>query len=646
MQIYEITGFRTGVQESGVNFLSPADSYQYVQNGFIYRQILQSRLGFNQFANRLGNATIAVPAPHADATRVMGIFENILPTGDHELLVITKKYLYKYNTGNGEFDQIPFNARILGLVPNFNFAIVSNEDYISGTTYLTKTNAQRFVFTGKSIAIAPGGGTASAIYFYNGTDIGDFFSVVDNPDVQEPSVSLGNVVRARYVIWFGERLNFFRPQTTVAQFDQGILYSGIRDLAGNGDKFNVPGAGLLSCDTFEQINGAVVMGDVVAMNLQRSNWILEKTRDVFNPYFVRKIPSVIGTDAPYSSVFWGYEVKSIGKTGFISTDGRTSLRFDDKLPYFTRDSVNNEEFELTYGGFDRWNNQFLFSYRKDNSNLADVTQDSVVTYNYEEESWAINNMRFSVFGQAQAGINLTWNDIDENHQKSWLRMDTTDDVWDKIGVTAETQKTLAGDNRGFVYQLDTQFNDYYSTVTNITNANPCVITVSESSYDIGDEIVLYGVEGMTQINGRSLVVTARTDTLITINLDTSDLSKYSAYTGNGSLTKFINFFVQTNPFNPFREEGRKVYVSHVELLLDKFSGEVNMDVLQDEMTAPFIGAILEPDDTSRLPRQWITMSVNQEANFLTFVIYNKSITSQTLIYSMRIHCERGGLTTA
>ncbi len=68
MDVYEITGYATGVSEAGVNYLQPSDSFQKIVNGFIYRQVLQSRQGFGYFAPRL-----------TDETRVFGIFEHTLP---------------------------------------------------------------------------------------------------------------------------------------------------------------------------------------------------------------------------------------------------------------------------------------------------------------------------------------------------------------------------------------------------------------------------------------------------------------------------------------------------------------------------------------------------------------------------------------
>jgi len=134
-------------------------------------------------------------------------------------------------------------------------------------------------------------------------------------------------------------------------YQQSVLYSAIKDVSGNGDKFNTVTSGREDFVTHENMTGATLLGDIVIVNFKRSSHSLEKTTNNDKPYWVRKIPSVLGTDAFFSPVQWNYEIKSLGKTGAITCDGRKSLRFDNKIPYFTQDEINADDFKLTYGGF-------------------------------------------------------------------------------------------------------------------------------------------------------------------------------------------------------------------------------------------------------------------------------------------------------
>lgn len=632
MDIYEITALRTGVDNSGVNYLQAKDSFELIENGFIYRDVLQSRRGISLFAPRLANTS-----------RIFAIFEFILPNGTTECLAIDQNFLYKYNTTTGIFDQIPFGGTLAGYT---GFNISAKDLYVSGTAYPTALNAARFVFTGEGMAIAAGG---SAVFFYNGTDVRDYTAVADNPDYVAPTS--GALTRAKYVMWFGERLNFISPRIAGIIQNQAILYSGIRDSTGNGDDYNAPGSGLLLADTYENIKGAAILGQIISLQFDRSNWALEKTRDAFNPYFIRKIPSILGSSANFSSVAWSDTVKAMGRTGIISTDGRQSLRTDNKIPYFTEDEIDATNFNLTYGGFDRINGQFLWSYLSAGS-VSD-TQDKVLVNNYEEGTWSTYDIRLTVFGQTIVRRELAWNQIDETVKASWGRWDTTEELWNRIGIEAATQKTLAGDDLGYIYDINSDFDDYVFIITGISQASQAVLTIGANPFKVGDLVAVENVAGMTEINnftsGEANInfvpyeVVAVGATTITLNVNSS---LFTAYTTAGTVSKIIPFQAKMIPFNPYREIGRKVYVSHVEVLIDNTGSVLKMDVSMDEEDSPFKrDIILAPSITSNKAREWITISVDQEANFITFTFKHNSPGSQYRQTSCRIHCKPGALTS-
>ena len=630
MDTYEITGFRTGVEDSGVNFLDPADAFESIVNGYIYRQVLQSRKGMTQFSQTRLTGAIS------DGTRVMGLFEFTLRNNSTKLLAITKNFLYVYNETTDVFDQIVNPAPYAA-----GFSIAQDYDYVSGTGYPDKTGAARFLFTGRGMP---------AIFSYDGTTITVFNNVVSNPDFQDYSSPITN---AWFIIYFGERLNLINPTLAASANPQTMLFSGIRNSAGNGDKFLVAGSGTIVADTTEFVNGASINGNNIILNFSRSNWTIEKTRDAFNPYFIRKIPSVLGTDAPFSPVTWYDETKSIGKTGIISTDGRESKRIDDKIPYFTQNEMDPRKIKLVYGGFDRIDGQFLFSYADVNSD----TQNKVLVNNYEEDTWSINTQRLTVFGQTNLGQTLAWDDINQTKNPSWLTWDTTQDVANDIGFENEVQKTLAGDNNGFVYQINTGYSEYFSTISAMTNANPCVITTGSQAIKVGDLVVVGGVVGMEGdnetinnydttsglITGPEYLVTAATTTSITIEQNTVG---YSAYISGGFIQKVIDFEATLNPFNPYRSNGKMVYVSYVEFLLNTGSGSLLVDVYDNEYETPFLTDVpIIPQGTTR-KTEWVSMAVNQESDFITFVLKQRSVSSQVFVKSIRIHCMEGGLTYA
>jgi len=631
MQVFEITGFKTGVNESGVTYLQPEDSFQEIRNGFIYRQELQSRMGMGFFTPQLD-----------DASRVLGIFEHALPDGTKKLLAFDSNFLYVYSVGTNTFVQVPFGGSLAAYA---GFNITNNSDYISGVSYSTKSNAERFVFCGEGISTSAFG---SAIFFYNGTSVLDYTNIADNPDYV--SSSSGKLVRARGVLYFNERLNFIAP-TIVTQLNQTIIWSGIKNSAGSGDKFNAVGSGAITFSTSEILRSAAILGQSLSMLFSRSTRFLDITTDAFNPYRIRDVPSVLGTDATFSKVKWNDTIDSIGKDGILQIDNSKSLRIDNKIPFFTKDSIDQPNFNSIYGGFDRENAQFWWSYQEDGEK---DTQDKVLVRSYEEESWSVYDLRISVLGYTEIGLDLAWDDIDETGgNPAWERWDTTEDIWNEIGLGDEVKKTLAGNNKGVITEINKGYDDYSTSIQAISQASDAVVSVAYHSFEAKDLVVINSSEGMTEINNfdpetntpETIIpfeVLSVTDTSITLKIDSSN---YTAHTPNtGVISKPIAFYAKTIPFNPYRSMGNKFYVSHIEVMIDSINGFLEVDVYEDEQISPFIkGVLLKPSKIDQ-KREWLTMTINHEANFLTFVLRQLSPSTGVKIPSIRIHGEEGGFT--
>ena len=624
MEVYEITGNKTGVSRAGVNFLQPSDSYQNLEDGFVYRQVLQSRQGFAGFAPAL-----------ADESRIMGIFEHILPSGEKRLLAFDQNFAYRYNTATKVFDQLLFAGALAGYP---GFAMTEKDAYITGTDYPTWDNLGRFVFTSTNITANAG----SAVFFYDSfsNTIKDYTSAADNLGYIAPA--LGALVKAKYIFFANGRLNFGAPFLGTKYFNQMILFSGIQDASMKGENYNTPGAGTIQATTSEDLTGVQVNGQIIILNYYRSSWTLEITQDIFNPYFIRKVPGALGTNANYSSVLWENVVKSLGKTGILGCDGRENLRVDNKIPYFTEDDISQNEFNLSYGGFDRLNNQFIWSYL-DSASPID-TQDRVLVGNYEEDNWAVFKARFTVFGQTDLGLNLTWDDINGTapNPSSWATWDTTEEIWDKIGLAEGNQKTLAGDDLGVIYELNQDFDDYYSNITNITfGASSTTLTIDGSGFLAGDPVVIQGITSTTELNRDApYTVTSSTATSLVINQPSLGFTPYVV--SSGHVSKPISFYAETIPFNPYRDQGRRCYISMIEFLIDNNGSSLLVDVLADEQAYQIKqDVLLSP---VKRPRDWVELSVNQEADFFTIVMKQESVSARVRVLSIRIHVQPAGLT--
>lgn len=92
------------------------------------------------------------------------------------------------------------------------------------------------------------------------------------------------------------------------------------------------------------------------------------------------------------------------------------------------------------------------------------------------------------------------------------------------------------DNQIAWYRIGVDTSDFTANVmTNATQANPCVITVTDSDiFSTGEIIGITGVVGMTELNGNSYTVTKLTAT--TYELDGTDSTGYGAYVSGGTAT--------------------------------------------------------------------------------------------------------------
>lgn len=77
-----------------------------------------------------------------------------------------------------------------------------------------------------------------------------------------------------------------------------------------------------------------------------------------------------------------------------------------------------------------------------------------------------------------------------------------------------------------------------ATITGATQANPCVITTSGShGFTNGETVTIFGVVGMTQLNGNSYTVTVLSSSTFSIGVNSTG---YGAYSSGGTAVALLN----------------------------------------------------------------------------------------------------------
>ena len=113
------------------------------------------------------------------------------------------------------------------------------------------------------------------------------------------------------------------------------------------------------------------------------------------------------------------------------------------------------------------------------------------------------------------------------------------------------QLIVADTRRLNIYNSVTNRLDYLGrtiSITGITQANPGVVTAVNHGLVTGQNIFIYGVQGMTEVNNREFFITRINDNTFSINQDTSG---YAAWTAGGTVQLLFsgdnsNFFSWVN----------------------------------------------------------------------------------------------------
>ena len=87
--------------------------------------------------------------------------------------------------------------------------------------------------------------------------------------------------------------------------------------------------------------------------------------------------------------------------------------------------------------------------------------------------------------------------------------------------------------RGFQYKGEVD----QKVITAATKENPCKITITDHGYTTGNTVIIFDVEGMTQLNGKTYVITRVNDNQFTLNDINS--TGYGEYTSGGTCDKWI-----------------------------------------------------------------------------------------------------------
>lgn len=362
----------------------------------------------------------------------------------------------------------------------------------------------------------------------------------------------------------------FKDRLVVAytiEFVQFGLRLRISGTGAMGDVFTIDavGAGVIDIPASTFISSGDFNRDDLLLFLKQESWVVKYTGNDVVPFTLDRIDGSRGSEAPYGTITYLNRTNALSPLGLIITDGYSVERADDKIPEFSYNEVDSDNFNLCFAGsVDRDRDHYLIY-----PSMGQVKSNRILITNYEEDNYSIYRIPISCMGNYIVSFDITWNDFniggDPNNPlfANWDALATVYGNWNAFAFSKGAPISIGGGHEGQITRLnDIETEDYPVIIRNITviDSETIQVTTDFQNYEIGDFIALEAISGMVEANNKQYELISITSPYI-FNLRVeagTDATAFSAYTNNGVASKCIVFDCKTKKFNPFANADKKV----------------------------------------------------------------------------------------
>ena len=285
--------------------------------------------------------------------------------------------------------------------------------------------------------------------------------------------------------------------------------------------------------------------------------------------------------------------------------------------------------------------------------LTNGESDRILVINFEEDNYAVYRIPLSCMGNFQLSITIQWSDLTApNGYPSWDALAETFGNWNAFSFSKSAPISIGGGHKGEVWRLnDTQNEDNPQKIRAMTviNSDTLRVTTDWNNYQIGDNIVFEGVNGMIQANHQQGAIKAIGTPWNTFDVDIQTIG-FSAYTDGGIASKTISMEALSKKLNPFVDSDKKVrcgwiyfYVSVADTILEvdgiPVPAFLDIDVITNDTDVDSVPTFQYRVDCSNLPgtigsKSWVKIWINQTAKFLQFRMKNNQAGAKIQVHAM------------
>ena len=312
----------------------------------------------------------------------------------------------------------------------------------------------------------------------------------------------GYVVTCLKMVDFKDRLLLFRT-TEVG----GVVHPRRIRISGtgqSGDDFRTTatGAGLIDIPSQYWIDGVDYNRDDVMPFTERETWILKFTSNDVVPFTLEKIDGSRGNKAPFATISYLNFTKAYSQYGFVVTDGYQVQRYDDRIPDYSFENIDQDNFDLCFSGaVEDDQNHYLI-----HPSPGRTTSNQILVNNYEENNFSVFRLPLSCMGNFFEAFDIIWDDLSEaNGFPDWDAFAQKYATWNDIGYSKDQPITLGGGHKGEIWRLNADTGeDNPLRIWGITqiSIDPLVVevTLDHHNYILGDFVFFSGITETDVVN--------------------------------------------------------------------------------------------------------------------------------------------------
>ncbi len=316
------------------------------------------------------------------------------------------------------------------------------------------------------------------------------------------------------------------------------------------------GAGVIDIPSDSFISACDFNRDTLIFFTEQGTWGMQYTSNDVVPFALSRIDDSRGSQAPYGTATYLNKTNAASPRGLILSDGYSIVRSDAKIPDFSYNQIDQNNFNLCFAGFVDEERDHYLIYPSPGEDVSD----QILVSNYEEDNWSVYRIPLSCMGSYISTNNVTWNDL--SIYKTWAEMAEVYKTWGAFAFSSGAPFAIGGGQQGQITQLNVADSEDYPVQIRGINTVPdrsLQVTTDFQDLVIGDYIFLDGISGMTEANKKQGQITSvDTDNYVfTIEIDDA-VADFTTYISNGTAVKVINFETMTKKFNPFAAMNQKV----------------------------------------------------------------------------------------